>query len=434
MIDASAWFDDPDTRANLTLSPLALGMEGSAILAIAGEIGERLAAGEHITNLTIGDFSPSVFRIPARLEELISEELAAGQTNYPPAIGIPELRKAVREFYKRHLGLDYPDGCVQIGSGARPPIFAMFATLLAPGDQVIYAVPSWNNSYYAYLNRAEPVKIVTRATSGFMPTLADIQPYLSTARLLCLNSPQNPSGTLITKEQLTELCEAIVAENRRREAAGERVLMVFYDQVYWQLTHGEGVHYTPPGVVPEMVRYTVLVDAISKSWAGTGLRVGWAVMPPWVRQAMKAYVGHMGAWAARAEQRATARFLDEDEANQAFVANFREQILERLLALRDSLWAMRDAGLPVDALDTLGAIYLSARFDLIGRTLKDGTVIETDDDIRKLLLRAGVAVVPFTCFGYPEGSGWMRMSIGTVTVQDCKDAMDRVHRTLADLL
>jgi aspartate aminotransferase len=268
-----------DVLAERAPSPLARGLQGSAILKIAGEVRALKATGAPVGNFTIGDFNPEFFSIPDAFRERIKAELDAGQTNYPPAVGIPELREAIRGFYADRLGLDYPEGTVQVGAGARPPIFAAFQTILEAGDVVLYPVPTWNIRYYVYLNRAEGVPIVTRPENGFMPTAEDLLPHLSTARLIVLNSPLNPCGTVIAENLLRDICEAIVDENERRLPLGERPLMLIYDQVYWQLTFEQYTHHTPVGLVPKMAEYTVLVDAISKSWAATGLRVGWAVAP-----------------------------------------------------------------------------------------------------------------------------------------------------------
>lgn len=429
-IDVQPMFDDASDLAARTCSPHANGLEGSAILAIAQEVRTLRAAGKKIVNLTIGDFDPQLFPIPAPFASGIKRELDRGSTNYPPAVGVPELRSAIRAYYKRELGLDYPEGTVQVGAGARPPIYAAFASILAPGDVVVYPVPSWNIRYYAYLNRAEGVPLATRPEDGFMPSLDELRPHIRTARVLCLNSPLNPAGTAIRESMLRELCQAIVAENDRRSSLGERPLMLLYDQVYWQLTFEGTTHHTPVGLVPEMAPYTIFIDAVSKCWAATGMRVGWAVVPPWLRDRMRPLVGHMGAWAARPEQLATAALLADPGSLDDFYATFRSAVQQRLVRLRDGLWAMRDEGLPVDALDVEGAIYLTARFDLLGRTVA-GRTLSTADDIRAVLLHeAGVAVVPFSAFGYPGETGWIRLAVSSVSLDDVDVCLGNIRRLL----
>lgn len=429
-LDVSNQFTNPGTLRARTRNALSAGMKGSAILEIAGEVSALKAAGKTISNFTIGDFNSAIFPIPTVLRDGIKEALDAGQTQYPSPIGVPELREAIRISTKRDLGLDYPDGCVQVGSGARPPIYAAYATLLAPGDTLLYSVPCWNVSYYGYLNGAVGVPMATKPENGFLPTLEEIAPHIQTARMLCLNSPLNPAGTVISKAQLTEICEAVIVENNRREEIGDRPLILLYDMVYWRLTFGGAEHYTPVGLVPEMAKYTILVDAASKCFAATGLRVGWSISPPWIRDQLKPLIGHMGAWAARAEQIATAEFLLNPPAIENYMADHGGRLESSLVQLRDGLWSMRDKGLPVDALDAHGAIYLTAHFDLIGKHPK----VNSSEELRALLLHeAGVAIVPFSAFGYPGETGWIRFSVGAVNSDDIADALTRIEALLTRL-
>ncbi|MBA2320112.1 MAG: aminotransferase class I/II-fold pyridoxal phosphate-dependent enzyme [Deltaproteobacteria bacterium] len=413
--------------SRLAPNSFALGMEGSDILVIAGQINAMKAAGASIANFTIGDFDPKFFPIPAALVEGVASELAAGQTNYPPAVGLPELRQAISGFYAERLGIKWPSEYILVGSGARPPIYAAFATIVAPGDKILFPTPTWNCRYYCYLSQGVAVPVATRPENGFMPTLAELGPHLREARVLYLNSPLNPCGTVVDAELLREVCLAIVAENRRRAAEGERPLVLIYDMVYWQLTFDGAEHVTPVGLVPEMAPYTLLIDAISKWWAATGLRVGWAAVPPWAFGPMQSLIGHIGAWAGRAEQRAVARLLAEPVRTDFFVESMNTALHARLDRLYRGLLEMREAGLPVDAIPAAGAIYLSVRFDLLGR---DG--IATDEDLRVWLLKsAGVGVVPFTAFGYPPGTGWVRFSVGACSDTDIESALHRLRAALA---
>lgn len=429
-VDTREQFDDP-RLAQLVPNERSLGMAGSAILGIAAHVNRLADEGRSIANFTIGDFDPAIFPIPKALEQGIVAKLQAGETRYPPAVGMPQLRSAVRAHYERHLGLSYPEGSVQVGAGARPPIYAAFESIVDAGDVVVYPVPTWNVEYYVYLRGAEGVPVVTTPETGFMPTADDLLPHLGRARVILLNSPLNPAGTVIDPELLRAIGEAIVAENARRLDEGRRPCILIYDQVYWQLTYGDYRHATPIELVPEMAKYTIMIDAISKCWAGTGLRVGWAVAPPYLTGRLKPLVGHMGAWAARAEQLATADLLDDDTTAEAYLSDFKGALQRRLGALYNGLQAMKAEGLPVDGLDPQGAIYLSARFDLHGRTVA-GRLIDSDEALRIVLLEeAGVAVVPFTAFGYPEGSGWVRFSVGACTEADVEAALGRIKALLA---
>jgi aspartate aminotransferase len=420
-------------RGEEALSRYARRVEGSSILKIAGEIRGMLARGEPVLNLTVGDFRPDQFPSPTKLREYSVEALQAGHTNYPPVNGVVELREAVRESTRADHGLDYPLESILIGGGARCLIYASFMALVDPGDTVVYPVPSWNTHHYVYLAGAAGQPLPVTAEKNFHLDRDDIAPYLKTARLLPLNSPLNPTGTCISAPALGGICEAIVAENRRREAMGERPLFVIYDQVYHSLTLGTARHVTPVGLVPDMAPYTILVDAVSKGMCGTGLRVGWALGPVDVIDKMTEMAGHFGAWAPRPEQMGTARFLRDAQALREHREQMNERLGARFRALDEGLTEMRQQGLPVEHVPPQGAMYLSVRFALVGRRVR-GHEIRTMEDLRTVLLReAGFAVIPFPAFGLEREDGWVRISVGAVSVEEIQQGLARVRELLGDV-
>lgn len=411
-----------------SLSTLAQGLIGSEVLKIASEVRVLVDQGRSVANLTVGDFAPAEFRIPQLLESLIAENLAAGMTNYPPSDGTLELRRSVAELYREKLGLTYPIDSVLIAGGARPVIYAAFAAVVDRGDKVIYPTPSWNNNHYTYLTGGEPVELVVGAATNFMPTAEMIRPHARDARLIAVCTPLNPTGTVMAKSEVEAIARLVVEENERRSAAGERPLFLLWDQIYWMLTFGENRHWAPPQVVPESAAYTIFVDGISKALAATGLRVGWTVAPPAVTARMRDIIGHIGAWAPKAEQLAVAAFLRQKDEIAAYHDKMIRELRLRLDALYDGLMQMRRDGLPVSAIAPQGAIYLSAHFDLIGRGF------ETNEEIRRFLLeKAGFAVVPFQAFGLKQEDGWFRLSAGAVSVDDCVAGLARVREAIAAL-
>ncbi|WP_223641583.1 pyridoxal phosphate-dependent aminotransferase [Corallococcus sp. EGB] len=417
------------SRDDTTVSTLVRGLVGSEILRIAAEIRELVAKGSKVCNLTVGDFNPKEFPIPDGLRDQIGAALQGGETNYPPSDGVLDLRQAVQRFYERSLGLKYPLEGITIAGGARPVIYAIFRAVLDPGDVVVYPVPSWNNNHYAHMLGARGVVVTTDAAAGFMPTLAQLEPHLSTARLLCLCSPLNPTGTMLDPEALRAICQRIVEENRAREGRGQKPLILMYDHIYWVLSFGKK-HVTPVELVPEMAPYTVFVDGISKAFAATGVRVGWGVGAPTLISRMRDVLGHVGAWAPKAEQLATARYLDDTQATESFLKTMRQRVDERLEALYKGFQRMKDAGLPVEAIAPQGAIYLSVRFDVVGR---DG--LTTNDAIRKRLLeKARFAMVPFQAFGLAADTGWFRLSVGATSVAEIEEALPRVEATVREIL
>ncbi|MGH7689797.1 MAG: pyridoxal phosphate-dependent aminotransferase [Gemmatimonadaceae bacterium] len=418
---------------NTRLSQLAQGLVGSEILKISAEVRALIAQGRPICNLTVGDFSPTEFRVPERLARGIADHVTKGQTNYPPSNGVLELRRAVAAYYKRGLGLDYPVESVVIASGGRPVIYGTYQTVVNRGDRVLYSVPSWNNNHYAGLVGAKSVEITCGADTNFLPTAAMLRDHVRGASLLALNSPSNPTGTLFSAEQLGDICDLVLEENARR-GDGERPLFVMYDQIYWMLTFGGAHHVNPVGLRPEMARYTVFVDGISKAFAATGLRVGWAVGPADVIASMADLLTHIGAWAPRPEQMATGELLcAEDDIRQYHAVMIRD-LQERLGLMAEGIDQLRGEGFPVESTAPQGAIYLSARFGLHGRRTPEGQELRTNEDVRRYLLHAaGMAVVPFQAFGQHDETGWFRLSAGAVSPEGVRELIPRLRSSLQAL-
>lgn len=409
---------------------MASGLIGSEILKIAGDIRAMIAQGNTVCNLTVGDFNPSYFPIPDSFKHDITEALEKNETNYPPSDGMLPLRKAVQEFYERELGLAYPIESFLIAGGARPVIYGAYQAIVGAGDKVIYPVPSWNNNHYCHLSGATKIPIVCKAENAFLPTREELLPHITEARMIAICSPLNPSGTAFTADALAGICDLVLQENARRAGTNEKPLFLLYDQVYWMLTFGTTVHYNPVSLRPEMAQYTIFVDGISKAFAATGVRVGWAVAPPDVIFSMSNILGHVGAWAPRAEQLATAKLLSNANAIKSYHAEMLTHVEERLNALYEGLQSLKSKGYAVDAIVPMGAIYLTARFNFNSKTV-NGTLLQTNEDIRKYLLeKAQVAIVPFQAFGSTEETGWFRLSVGAVSMQEIAEMLPRLEACL----
>ncbi len=417
---------DPPAAPNQGLGQMASTVVGSEILRIAREVRELVVLGKPVLNLTVGDFSPREFRIPADLERGIAKALAAGQTNYPPSDGVPELRAAVKSFYREALGLDYPLESILIAGGARPAIFSAYQAIVDRDDKVVYPIPSWNNNHYCHLVGARGVAVETQPENGFLPTAAELAPHLEEAVLLAINSPLNPAGTGFRREQLARIAELVVAENRRRPPSA-KPLFLLYDQIYWLVAAASAPHFTPVDLVPEVAPYTIFVDGISKAFAATGLRVGWAVAPPFLITRMRDLLGHVGAWAPKPEQLATAELLADAPRARRLAGSVRDGIVLRLAELDRGLTSLAAEGHPVKHLPPAGALYLSAHFDLVER-------FGNNRGVRQFLLHeAGFAVVPFHAFGTRDDNGWFRLSVGAIGVDEIAPAIERVRAALAAL-
>ncbi|ASE61327.1 aminotransferase [Chryseobacterium indologenes] len=416
----------------MKVSKLAANLIGSEIVKIGNEVNDLKAKGAEIANLTIGDLNSNIYPIPALLKEEIQKAYQNNLTNYPPANGLLSLRKEVSKDLKNRWNLDYSPNDILITAGSRPLIYAVYKTIVDEGDKVVYPTPSWNNNHYAYLTSANAVEVKTKPETNFLPTADDLRPHLDGAVLLALCSPLNPTGTMFTREQLSDICELVIAENKKR-GADEKPLYLMYDQIYSNLTFG-AEHVDPVSLFPELKDYTIYIDGISKCLAATGVRVGWGFGPAHIIDKMKALLTHVGAWAPKPEQEATAKFYENPENVNVFVEDFKAKLEESLKVLHGGVQDLKGKGLAVDSIEPMGALYLTIKLDYIGKTKPDGAVIENSSDLVFYLINeAGVALVPFSAFGEDKSEPWFRASVGGLAVDEIKVMLPKLENALNNL-
>lgn len=418
---------------NQRVSEMAENLVGSEIIKLAGEVKAKIKNGEKIYNLTIGDFNPAIFPIPAELKNEIIKAYQNNETNYPAANGIEELRNAVSHFLHINGGLEYSADQILISGGARPLIYATYQTILDPGDTVVFPVPSWNNNHYTHLSHCKQVFIEATAENNFMPTAADIKPYISDANLIAVCSPLNPTGTVFTENGLREICDLVLEENRKRGDSKKPVYLLF-DQIYWTLTHGETRHYDPVSINAEMKKYTIYIDGMSKAFAATGVRVGWAFGPQKLMNKMKAILSHVGAWSPKAEQVASANYLDNNEQIEDYLFSFKNEISKRLTSFYKGMITLKEKGYNVDAIPPQAAIYLTVKFDLTKHITEDGKELTSTEEVTQYLLdEAGLAIVPFYAFGASRKSPWYRLSVGTSVYEEIDELFAKLEAALSKL-
>jgi aspartate aminotransferase len=415
------------------LSHLAETLIGSEIVKLGNDIKEKIRQGNKIYNFTIGDFDSAIFPIPAELEQEIISAYQHHYTTYPPADGIAELRTAVAEFLLQREQLDYNTDEILIAAGGRPLIYAAYRAIVDKGERVIYPVPSWNNNHYVHFTEGEHVMIETQLENNFMPTAAEIAPHIKGASLLAVCSPLNPTGTTFKKEELEAICDLVINENNSR-GADEKKLYLLYDQIYWTLTYGDTQHYNPVSLRPQMKEYTIFIDGISKSFAATGVRVGWSMGPAHLINKMKAINSHVGAWSPMAEQNATAVYLKQTAAIDQYFAHFKKEISERLSRIYEGFIDLKQQGFPVDAVTPQAAIYLTIQIDLVGKTTASGKKLAKQTAVTAYLLdEAKLAVVPFSAFGASADSSWYRLSVGTCKKEEIAEMLKMLKDALGHL-
>ncbi len=413
------------------LSHLAETLIPSEIIKLGNEISERVRQGQKIYNFTIGDFDPEIFPIPQLLEDEIVNAYRAHRTNYPPANGIADLRKAVSQFLENGLQLKYSPEEILISGGGRPLIYAAYRTICDRGEKVIYPVPSWNNNHYTHFIEGEHICVETKAENNFLPTAEELIPHFKEATLLALCSPLNPTGTVFTKDQLQDICQAVIDENKRRGDA--KPLYILYDHIYWTLTYG-CEHVNPVSLFPELKPYTIFIDGISKAFSATGVRVGWAMGPSNIIDKMKGILSHIGAWSPMAEQVATAKFLQNTEAVSEHLKTIGSALSHRLEKLYNGFMSMKSEGFPVDAIAPKASMYLTISFSLKGKSHGENQSIQTTEDMTAYLLsEASLAIVPFAAFGADKNSEWYRLSVGTCKIEDIDAMLNQLRQALSKL-
>ncbi|AZZ58067.1 aminotransferase class I/II-fold pyridoxal phosphate-dependent enzyme [Riemerella anatipestifer] len=416
----------------MKISRLATNLVASEIVKIGNEVNELKAKGAQIANLTIGDLNADIYPIPSLLKEEIQKAYENNLTNYPPASGLLNLRETISLDLKKRYQLDYSPEEILIAGGSRPLIYTAYMSVVDPGDKVVYPTPSWNNNHYSYLTSAEKVEVETRKENNFLPTAEELKPHLEGAVLLALCSPSNPTGTMFTEQQLREICEVVVAENKKR-GENEKPLYLLYDQIYAMLFFGQK-HFNPVSLVPEMKDYTIFIDGSSKCFAATGVRVGWGFGPSTIVDKMKTFLTHIGAWAPKPEQEATSKFLSKMDEVDAYVNDFKGKIQLSLNTLHQGIQELKNKGFAVDSIEPMGALYLTIRMDYVGKTTPDGEVLKDTTDVVFYLIReAGMALVPFSAFGNSREMPWFRASVGGCSLEDIKNMLPILEGALSKL-
>ena len=403
------------------LSHVGNNIVGSEIIKISQQIKE-ISKTKKVQNLTIGDFDSSINPIPEKLKNYIVDSYNENLTNYPLSAGQLNLRQSVSEYLKKRQGIDYNENEILVGGGVRPLIYTVYKALVNDGEGVIYPVPSWNNNHYSFLHGAVKQEIECKPENSFFPTISDIQDNINdNTSLICICSPQNPTGRVIDPEVLRGICEIIVHENKHRvNQVGSRPLYLFFDQIYSDLSvEGSFVH--PLTLCPEIRNYLICVDGISKSLCATGIRVGWMFGPQDIIGKMTEVFSHIGAWAPKPEQNAVARYLNDYDDMVEFVNSKTKQYSDISNKICDKIQELKDKGFRIDYQRPEGGIYISI---YLGESLSFPNI---ESYIKFLINRCSIGLVPFEYFGSKENKGWFRMSIGGVDPNNVEEILNSLN-------
>ncbi len=361
------------------------------------------AQGRDIIHLEIGE--PD-FDTPGNVVDAGVEALRGGYTHYGPAAGLPELRQAVAARFATKLGIDANPDHVVVTPGGKPIMFFAMLALVNPGDEVIYPDPGFPiyESMVGFLGGVKrPIRLREERDFVFdVNELADL--VNDKTRLIVLNSPQNPTGGMLSQEDLTAIYDIVKNKD----------VVVLSDEIYSEIIY-EGEHRSI-STFPDMLDRTIILDGFSKTYAMTGWRLGYGLFPKWLAPMVaKLQVNATSCTAAFTQRAGVEALTGDQQAVEAMVAEFRR----RRDAVVDGL-----NGLPaVSCRKPRGAFYVFPNITQLG--------MQSQEMADLLLNEAGVATLPGTSFG-PAGEGYLRLSYAN-SLDNIHAALERMREQLAAL-
>lgn len=397
----------------MELSKRALSIQPSSTLAISAKAAELKAAGKDIVTFGVGE--PD-FDTPLHIREAAKQAIDAGKTRYTPAAGTPALRQAVCNKLKKDNELDYVPAQIIISNGAKHSLMNTFQVILNEGDEVIIPAPFWlSYSEMVKIAGGIPVIVHTKKENSFMLTKEELEgAYTDKTKAVILTSPSNPTGMVSTMETLQMIADFAIAHD----------IFVVSDEIYEKLIYDDDKkHISIASLGKEIYDRTIVINGVSKSYAMTGWRIGFAAAPLAVAKCMASLQSHMASNPNSIAQEATLAAL---EGPQDCITEMCEQFKKR----RDYIFEREEAIPLISALKPEGAFYLFV--DVSGTYGKayHGKKIQTAADFATVLLEEKyVAVVPCADFGMPD---YIRLSYAT-DMEEIKTGMDRIEELVLGL-
>ena len=395
----------------MILSERALRLEPSATLAVVAKAKAMKREGKPVISFGAGE--PD-FNSPDSALRYGKEAMDAGHTHYTPGTGIPELREAVCDYYKDRFGLEYAPGDVVIGAGAKILLYEALSCIINPGDEVMVFAPAWV-SYVEQIRLCEGKEVILDTSdTGFIPDLDQVKKAITPrTRCIMINTPNNPTGAVYDEKTLKGLAALAV----------EHDITIIYDEIYEQLVYGNAVHHQIVALAPEARDNIIVINGVSKAYAMTGWRIGYALGASKVMSKIGALQGHLTSNPCSVAQYAALGALKEahnDIVNMHGHFSARRELILKLLA---------DMPL-IKFVEPEGAFYVLVDVrEALGKA-KDGNVVSDDVSFCERLLESSyVAMVPGSAFYAP---GHIRVSYSNST-EDITEGMRRLKAFLETL-
>jgi aspartate aminotransferase len=386
-------------------------MEPSATLAVTAKAKSLKREGKPVISFGAGE--PDFDSPPSALR-YAEEAMKKGQTHYTPGTGIPELREAVCAYYKEHFGLEYKPSDVVVGAGAKPILYEALGCLIDPGDEVLVFTPAWV-SYVEQIRFFDGKEVlVDTSKTDFIPRIEDVRKLVTPrTRAMIINTPNNPTGAVYDEQCLRDLGKLAV----------EKDITILYDEIYERLVYGNAVHHQILNLVPEAREHTIIINGVSKAFAMTGWRIGYALGPSSIMGYLGDLQGHITSNACSVAQWASVGALREAEGD---VVTMHKAFSKR----RDLIVDLMKEMPYITFTEPNGAFYVWFNVEnALGKSWK-GQALTDDTTFCKVLLDSKyVALVPGSAF---MADGNVRISYSN-SEEEIREGMRRFKEFLEEL-
>lgn len=395
----------------MKLSKIALKVRPSQTLSISAKANIKKIEGVDVINFSAGE--PD-FNTPYNVKEAAISAINENFTKYTPYEGIEELREAVADAFERR-GLKYSPDQIVVSNGSKHALKNTFSAIIDPGDEVIVPAPYWN-SYIDIINMVYgvPVVVETKKENVFKVNVEELEEvYTDKTKAIIINSPNNPTGVMYTKEELEKIAEFAV----------EKDIFVISDEVYSSLVYSRKTpHISIASLGKEIYERTIVIDGLSKKYAMTGWRVGFSASNKEVAEAIGNIQSNSTSNINSIAQAAAIEALDNSE-------EVAEEMLKEFQHRRDYI-AQRVSDIPlISCMLPKGAFYLFVDISKLLGTEIDGVVLESSVDVANILMdKYNVAVVPSDAFGYKN---YIRISYAT-SMRDIVEGSRRIEKFVKD--
>lgn len=396
---------------NFNLSKKGLGIAPSVTLEITAKAKSMKDSGIDVISFGAGE--PD-FNTPENIQNEGIRAIKEGLTRYTPASGIIELKKAICGKLKEDNGLEYKPSNIIVSSGAKHSIHNALMAILNPGDEVIFAVPYWV-SYPELVTLADgvPVYIETKEENEFKFNVEDLNRVLTEkTKAIILNSPSNPTGAIYTKDELKAIADWAVKNS----------IFVISDEIYEKLVYDGEEHVCIASFNDEIKNLTILINGMSKAYAMTGWRIGYAAAHEEIIKVMSNIQSHATSNPCSISQYASVEGI---LGEQSSVEEMKKHFVERRNYMADTINSIKG----LSCKKPKGAFYIMVNFtELLGKTIRDRQINSSLDFASLLLEEGNVAVVPGIAFGDDK---YIRLSYAT-SLDNIKNGLERIKRIVEE--